>query len=141
MNPATQPKSGNPSLLPLRTVSPTPLLGKVGAILQEGILVIEVSLFGALVFVLAGCFWLGSAIFWRIETLIASARSGAPAPSEHDTTVGGQITLNLVIVLAVITATVGTLAYEWHHAQAAKPQQRSLVAHHMKYLVKRDAPH
>jgi hypothetical protein len=141
MNPATQPKSGNPSLLPLRTESPTRLLGKAGAILKEGILVIEVSLYWALVFVLAGCFWLGNAISFGIETLIGSARSGASAPSAHHTTAGGQVTVNLVIVLAVITAAVGTLAYEWHHAQAAKPQQRSLVAHHMKYLVKRDAPH
>ena len=112
MNPATQPKSGNPSLLPLRTGSPTSLLGKIGAILQEGILVIEVSLFWALVFVLAGFFWLGSAIFLGIEALTASARSGAPAPSAHHTAVEGQITVNLVIVLAVITAAVGTLAYE-----------------------------
>lgn len=141
MNPATQPKSGIPSLLPIRTVSPTLLLGKVRAILEEGILLIELSLFWALVFVLAGCSWLGSAISFGIETLIASARSGAPPPSAHHTTAGGQITANLVIVLAVITATVGALAYEWHHAQAAKPQRRSLVAHHTKYLVKRDAPH
>ena len=76
MNPTTQPKSGNPSLLTLQSASPTPLLGKVGAILQEGILVIGVSLFWALILVLAGWFWLASELFLGIETVITQACIG-----------------------------------------------------------------
>jgi hypothetical protein len=139
MNPATLPKSRKPSLLPLPTVLPAPLLGKANAVLRESILVIEVSLFWALVLVLAGFFWLGSGIFGEIETLIASVRSDAPAPSTHHTTAGGQITVNLIIVLAVITAAVAALAYEWHHAHAAKTHHRSFAAHHMRYVAESDA--
>jgi len=141
MNPATLPKSHTPSLLPLRTVSPAPLLGKANAVLRERILVLEVSLFWALVMVLAGFFWLGSAIFLGIETLIASVRSGAPAPSAHHATAGGQISVNLIIVLAVITAAVAALAYEWRQAHAAKTHHHSLVAHHIRYAAESDATH
>jgi hypothetical protein len=77
MNSATLPKSHNPTLVPLRIVSPTPLLGKVNAGLREGILVIGVSLFWALVLILAGFFWLGSGIWGGIETLVDSARRAA----------------------------------------------------------------
>jgi len=73
MNSATLPRSHNPSLVPLRNVLPTPLLGRVNAGLREGILVIGVTLFWALVLVLAGFFWLGSGIWGGIETLIGSA--------------------------------------------------------------------
>ena len=141
MNPATLPKSHKPSLLPLPTVLPAPLLGKANAVLRESILVIEVSLFWALVLVLAGFFWLGSAIFGEIETLIASVRSDPPAPSAHHTAAGGQITVNLIIVLAVITGAVAALAYEWHHVHAAKTHHRSFVAHHMRYVAESDATH
>lgn len=120
MNSATLPKSHNPSLFPLRTVSPTALLGKVNAVLWEGVLVIEVSLFWALVLVLAGFLWLGSGIWEAIEALIGSARPGPTGLPAPQTGAGGQITVNLIIVLAVITAAVGALAYEWYHAQAAK---------------------
>jgi hypothetical protein len=139
MNPATLPKTHKPSLLPLRTMPPTPLLGKVNVVLQESILVIEVSLFWAAVVVLAGFFWLGSAIFLGIETLIASVRSGADVPPAHHTAAEGQITVNLIIVLAVITAAVAALAYEWQHAHAVKTHRRSLVAHDIRYVAKPDA--
>ena len=141
MNPAMLPKSHTPSLLPLRTVSSAPSLGKLNAVLRERIFVIEISLFWTLVLVLAGFFWLGSAIFGGIETLIVSVRSGAPAPSAHHATAGGQITVNLIIVLAVITAAVAALAYEWHHAHAAKTHHHSLVTHHTRYAAESDATH
>ena len=47
--------------------------------------------------------------------------------------------MNLVIVIAVITAAVAALAYEWHHAHAAKTHHRSLVAHHIGYVSESDA--
>lgn len=92
----------------------------MNAVLWEGVLVIEVSLFWALVLVLAGFLWVGGGIWEAIEALISSARPGRTAPLAHQTGSGGQITVNLIIVLAVITAAVGVLAYEWYHAQAAK---------------------
>jgi hypothetical protein len=114
------------------------MLGKLNAGLREGILVIRVSLFWALVLILAGFFWLGSGIWGGIETLIGLARPAAQTSPAHHTTAGGQITVNLIIVLAVITAAVGALTYEWYHAQAAKTHQRSLVAHHIGYVAKPD---
>jgi hypothetical protein len=139
MNPATLPKSDKPSLLPLPTVSPAPLLGKANAVLRESILVIEVSLFWALVLVLASFSWLGSGIWQGVEILLGFPKPGAPMPSANRTQTGGQITVNLVIVIAVITAAVGALAYEWYHAQATKTHQRSLVARHIGYVAKPDA--
>jgi hypothetical protein len=47
----------------------------------------------------------------------------------------GLISANLAIVLAVIMAGAGALAYEWWHAQAVKRAQTSLVAHHHKRYV------
>ena len=141
MNPATLPRSHNRSLGPLRTVSPTPLLGKVNAVLWEGILVIKVSLFLALVFALDSLIWLSSGTWDGIESLISSPRPGRSVPFAHRATLGGQITVNLLIVIAVITAAVGALAYEWYHAQAAKTHRPSLVAHPASCVAKPDATH
>jgi len=131
MNSATLPKPYSSSLVPLRTVPPTFLPYKVSAIRRQAFLAIEVALFWALVLVLSGFCWLGSGIWEGIEILIGFSKPGASVTPAHRTEAGGQITVNLVIVLAVITAAVGALAYEWHHVQAAKTHQRPLVAHHM----------
>ena len=42
----------------------------------------------------------------------------------------GRISVNLAIVLAVITGGVLALAYEWCHAQAVKTQQMQVLEHH-----------
>lgn len=57
-------------------------------------------------------------------------------------TVRGRISVNLVIVLAVITGGVAALAYEWCHAQAVKRQQSSIAEHHhVRYVEKRPENH
>lgn len=44
----------------------------------------------------------------------------------------GLVSTNLLVVLAVILAGVGGLAYEWYHAQAMETQRISEIARHHK---------
>ncbi len=117
-------------LLPLPPVPPR-VRGKINGALQESALVIGECFFWTLVLILAGFSWLGSGLLRSIESLLNPHRPFSSSGSGGNATAGALISINLVIVLAVITAGVGALAYEWYHAQAVKAQ-RSLVVHHHK---------
>ncbi len=91
---------------------------------------IQAGLFWMLVLVLAGLFWLASGILGEIESLISPSEPVGCSRFVSRATLEGRISVNLAIVLAVIAASVGALAYEWRHAQTAKTQQSALFAHH-----------
>ena len=131
MNATSWPKTVTQQLLPLPAVAPR-VRGKIKGALQESALVISECFFWTLVLILAGLLWLGSGLLRSIENLLNPPRPISSSGSGGKATAGALISINLVIVLAVITAGVGALAYEWHHAQAVKVQQRSLVLHHYK---------
>ena len=111
---------------------PASRFGKPAAALGETIVVLEASLFWTLVFLIAGLLWLGSGLLRSLGNMFHPRSPTSSSRAACRDPVGAEVSVTLVLVLAVITAGVGALAYEWCHAQAVKRAQTSLVARNHK---------
>ena len=69
---------------------------------------------------------------WQAESINKTNMSHGTAMNRirNGPALRGFISAKAAIVLAIITAGMGVLAYEWHHARPAKPHHGSVSAHH-----------
>ena len=67
---------------------------------------------------------------WKDAAMKTNRHSTHPIPSRA--AMRGVVSAQAVVVLAVITACTGLLAYEWHSAHATKSHHGSMPAHHHK---------
>jgi hypothetical protein len=120
------------SNLSSRPLPPASRFGKLTAALRETIVVLEASLFWTLVLLIASLLWLGSGLLKSLSNMFHPRSPTNSSCAACRDPVGAEVSVTLVLVLAVITAGVGALAYEWCHAQAVKRAQSSLVARNHK---------
>ena len=120
------------SNLSSRPLPPASRFGKLTAALRETIVVLEASLFWTLVLLIASLLWLGSGLLKSLGNMFHPRSPTSSSCAACRDPVGAEVSVTLVLVLAVITAGVGALAYEWCHAQAVKRAQTSLVARNHK---------
>jgi len=115
-----------------RLLLPASAFGKLTAALRETIVVLEASLFWTLVLLIASLLWLGSGLLKSLGDMFHSRSPTNSSRAACRDPVGAEVSVTLVLVLAVIMAGVGALAYEWCHARAVKRAQTSLVARNHK---------
>ncbi len=120
------------SNLSSRPLRPASRFGKLTAALRETIVVLEASLFWTLVLLIASLLWLGSGLLKSLGHMFHPRSPTSSSCAACRDPVGAEVSVTLVLVLAVITAGVGALAYEWCHAQAVKRAQTSFVARNHK---------
>lgn len=123
------------SNLSSRPLPPTSAFAKLTAALRETVLVLEASLFWTLVLLISSLLWLGSVLLGTITTLIQPREPAIPSRTAGRDSMGAEISLTLILVLAVILASVGALAYGWCRAQEVKAHRAHFSArHHATYL-------